>query len=172
MIKLYQFIFILKFVSRVKFSELMDGFIYGVKKMVPAVMIVMLAYTVLVCVYNNGMVETIISNAADSFGDNVIIGALIAMVGGILHVDVYYTVAGVFTPIVTSLTDEANLSVYAVMFQSLYGLVQIVGPTSLLLIVGLSYLEVPYSKWLKYIWRFILILLIVILIVLMIVSLL
>lgn len=166
------FIFILKFVSRVKFSELMDGFIYGVKKMVPAVMIVMLAYTVLVCVYNNGMVETIISNAADSFGDNVIIGALIAMVGGILHVDVYYTVAGVFTPIVTSLTDEANLSVYAVMFQSLYGLVQIVGPTSLLLIVGLSYLEVPYSKWLKYIWRFILILLIVILIVLMIVSLL
>ena len=118
------------------------------------------------------MVETTRSNAADSIGDNVIIGALIAMVGGILHVDVYYTVAGVFTPIVTSLTDEANLSVYAVMFQSLYGLVQIVGPTSLLLIVGLSYLEVPYSKWLKYIWRFILILLIVILIVLMIVSLL
>ena len=72
---------------------------------------------------------------------------------------------------VSSLPDKANLSVYAVMFQSLYGLVQLIGPTSILLIVGLSYLEVPYKTWLKYIWRFIVELLIIILIVLMIVSL-
>jgi uncharacterized ion transporter superfamily protein YfcC len=150
----------------------MDGFIYGVKKMVPAVMIAMLAYTLLVCVYNNGFIETVITNASDSFGDNVIIDSLLALVGSILHVDCYYTVAGVFTPIVSSLSDKANLSVYAVMFQSIYGLVQICGPTSLLLIIGLSYLEVPYGKWLKYIWRFVLELLIVILVILMIVSLL
>ena len=31
----------------------MDGFIYGVKKMIPSVMIAMLAYTLLVCVYSN-----------------------------------------------------------------------------------------------------------------------
>ncbi len=83
-----------------------------------------------------------------------------------------YILTGVFTSMVSSLTDGANLAVYAVMFQSLYGLVQIVGPTSLLLIVGLSYLEVPYKTWLKYIWRFIVELLIVIIILLMIVSLL
>lgn len=166
------FIFILKFVSKVKFSDLMDGFIYGVKKMVPAAMISMLAYTLLVCVYNNGMMETVISAAGDQFGDNVVVGSVMAIIGSMLHVDTYYTVAGVFTPIVSSLTEKANLSVYAVMFQSLYGLVQIIGPSSLLLIVGLSYLEVPYKNWVKYIWRFILELLIIIFIVLMIVSLL
>lgn len=166
------FILILKVISRVKFSTIMDGFIYGVKKMIPAAMIAMLAYTVLVCVYNNGFAETVIKLAADKFGDNVVVGSLISIVGSILHVDCYYTVAGVFSPIVSGLTDSANLSVYAIMFQSLYGLVQIIGPTSVLLIIGLSYLEVPYSKWLKYIWRFIVELLIVIFILLMIVSLL
>ena len=84
----------------------------------------------------------------------------------------FYTSAGVFTPIVSSLTENANLSIYAVMFQSIYGLIQLVGPTSLLLLVGLTYLEVPYKTWLKYIWRFLLEIIIVILVVLMIVSLL
>ena len=163
---------ILQLVYRVKFEDSMDGFIYGVKKMIPAAMIAMLAYCVLVCSYNNGFIETIIANASKSFGDNVIIQSLITMLGSVLNVDLYYTSAGVFTSIVSNLGDKANLSIYAVMFQSLYGLVQLVGPTSLLLIVGLSYLEVPYKRWLQYIWRFIVELLIVILVILMIVSLL
>ena len=164
--------FILKLIYRVKFDDAMDAFIYGVKKMIPATMLVILAYAVLVSSYNNGFVETIITNAGKSFGDNVVLHSLIAMLGTILNVDLYYTVSGIFSPIVSSLTDKANLSVYAVMFQSVYGLVQFVGPTSLLLIAGLSYLEVPYKTWLKYIWRFVVELLIAILVVLMIVSLL
>lgn len=164
--------FILQLIYRVKFEDAMDGFLYGVKKMIPAAMIAILAYCVLVCSYNNGFIETIITNASESFGDNVIIHSLVTILGSILNVDLYYTSAGVFTSMVSSLTDSANLSVYAMMFQSLYGLVQIIGPTSILLIVGLSYLEVPYKTWLKYIWRFVVELLIVIIIILMIVSLL
>lgn len=166
------FTFILMLIYRVKFEEAMDGFIYGVKKLIPATMIVMLAYCLLVCSYNNGFIETIITDASKQFGDNVVIHSLVSVLGSVLNVDLYYTTAGVFTSIVSALSDKANLSVYAMMFQSLYGLVQIVGPTSLLLIVGLSYLEVPYKTWLKYIWRFIVELLILIFVVLMIVSLL
>lgn len=165
------FLVVLKFVAKVKFSDIMDGFIYGAKKMVPVAMILMLGYTLLVCAYNNGFFETIITNVANKFGDNVVIDALISLVGGIVHVDVYYTTAGVFSSVVSNLTEKANLSVYSVMFQSLFGLVQVFGPTSLLLVTGLSYLEVPYSKWLKYIWRFILGLVIIIFVTLMILSL-
>ncbi len=165
------FIIILMLVYRVHFEDAMDGFVYGMKKMLPSVMIIGLAYCVLICSYNNGFIETIITNASKSFGDNVIINSLVSMLGSLLNVDTYYTSAGVFTSIVSALPDKANLSVYALMFQSLYGLVQLVGPTSILLIVGLSYLEVPYKTWLKYIWRFIVELLIVILVILMIVSL-
>lgn len=156
----------------IKFEEAIDGFLYGVKKMLPAVIVVGLAYTVLVCGYNNGFIETLITKASEQFGDNALIHSLVVLVGSVLNVDLYYTTAGIFTTVTSSLTDSANLSVYATMFQSLYGLVQVVGPTSIMLLVGLSYLEVPYKTWLKYIWRFIVELLIVILVVLMIVSLL
>ena len=164
--------FILKFIYRVKFDEAMDGFIYGVKKMLVGAMIAVLAYSVLVSGYNNGFMETIITNAGKSFGDNVVVHSVITLFGSVLNVDLYYSVAGIFSSIVSSLTDKANLSVYAIMFQSIYGIVQIIGPTSLLLIAGLSYLEVPYKTWVKYIWRFVAELLIAIFIVLMIVSLL
>jgi uncharacterized ion transporter superfamily protein YfcC len=164
--------FITMLIYRIKFEEAMDGFIYGVKKMIPAAMLAILAYCVLVSSYNNGFLETIIKAAGEKIGDNVIIHSLLTGLGSLLNVDMFYTSAGVFTPIVSSLTENANLSIYAVMFQSIYGLIQLVGPTSLLLLVGLTYLEVPYKTWLKYIWRFLLEIIIVILVVLMIVSLL
>lgn len=164
------FLFILKFVSKVKFSDLMDGFIYGVKKMVPAVMVVMLSYTVLICLSSNGMFETIIPEVMKQAGDNAVVASILAGFGSLLYVDCYYTVASVFATIVSSLSSKADLSVFAVMFQSVYGLIRIVGPTSVFLIIGLSYLEVPYKSWLKYIWRFVLELLIAIFVVLMIVA--
>lgn len=165
------FAFILMLIYRVKFDDLMDGFMYGVKKMLPATMLVILAHTVLVCSYNHGYLETLITMASDKFGDNALIHSLVTMLGSVVNVDLYYTASGVFSTIASTLGESANLSVYALMFQTLYGLVQVVGPTSILLIVGLSYLEVPYKSWLKYIWRFVVELLIIILVVLMIVSL-
>lgn len=165
------FTFILMLVNRVKFEEAMDGFLYGVKKMLLSAMLIALAYTVLVCSYNNGFLETIISFVSDKLGDNVLVHSLITLFGSVLSVDLYYTSSSVFTPIVTSLSKDANLSVYAVMLQSLYGLVQIIGPTSILLLVGLSYLDIPYKTWIKYIWRFVLALFIIIFITLMVVSL-
>ena len=164
--------FLLMLIYRIKFEEAMDGFLYGVKKMAPTVMLVMLASTLLVCSYNNGFIETIIKEVSSKLGDNVVVHGLIATIGSILHTDLYYISSAVFSPITKSLTDTANLSVYAMMYQSVYGLTQLVGPTSILLIVGITYLDVPYKTWLKYIWRFLLELLIAIFIVLMIVSLL
>ena len=164
--------FILQLIYRVKFEDAMDGFVYGMKKLVPATLIIMLAYCVLVCCYNNGFMETIITELSDKFGDNVMIHGFASILGSVTNVDMYYTTAGIFSNIVSNLSENANLSVYAMMFQSLYGLVQIIGPTSLILIIGLSYLEIPYKTWIKYIWRFVVELLIVIIIVLCIVSLL
>lgn len=171
-IVVFIFTVILMLGYRVKFDTAMDGFVYGVKKMIPTCMVVGLAYAVLVCSYNHGFVETIITLVSDKFGDNAIVNSVVVLIGSVFNVDLYYTAAGIFTTVTSNLSESANLAVYATMFQSLYGLVQIIGPTSIMLIVGLTYLEVPYTTWLKYIWRFVVELLIVILLVLMIVSLL
>lgn len=165
------FSLIIKFVYKIKFDSALDAFLIGVKKMLPSAMLAILAYTILICSYNNGFIETIINNASDKFGDNVIIHSLITLLGSITNVDLYYTNAGVFSKIVSVLSDGANLKVFAIAFQSLFGLVSIVAPTSIILIVGLSYLDIPYTTWLKYIWRFLLELVIVIFVTLILITL-
>ena len=66
------------------------------------------------------------------------------------------------SPIATLITDESIYASVAMLFQGIYGIVLLVGPTSLFLILGLSYLDIPYTTWLKYIWRFILYLIILV----------
>ena len=41
-----------------------------------------------------------------------------------------------------------------VIYTTIYGLVQFVTPISVFLLFGLSYMNIPYKKWLKYIWKF------------------
>ena len=164
-------IIVIKFTSKIKFNDLIEYASESAKKMLPTAGLLMLAYTVLVCTYNNGFIETIISKVSGTNDINFVVSTLITMIGSLLHVDLYYTVAGVFTPILGAVADDALLNVFALSFQSLYGLVNIIGPTSLLLIFALSYLDVTYTTWVKYIWRFILSLFIVIFAVLLIVSL-
>jgi len=164
-------IIVIKFVYRIKFDDLINDMAEGAKKMLPTAALMMLAYAILVCTYNNGFIETIITKASGKGDINFVVASLITMLGSLLHVDIYYTVAGVFTPILGAVTDEALFDVFALAFQSLYGLISIVGPTSLILIFALSYLDVPYTTWLKYIWRFILSLFIIIFAVLLIIAL-
>ncbi len=154
-----------------KFDDLLSSIAEGAKKMLPTAALLMLAYCVLICTYNNGFIETLVTNVSKDNDINFVVATLISVLGSLLHVDVYYTVAGVFSPILSVVTNEELFSVYAILFQSTYGLISIIGPTSLILIFALSYLDVPYTTWLKYIWRFILSLFIIIFAVLLIVTL-
>jgi len=140
--------------------------------MVPTAIMIALIYTVLICAYNNGFIETIISAAGDAkMGLNVVVTSLITMLGSLLYSDIYYVAAGVFSPIVNAVTVESTLPVLTLAFQTIYGLVSIIGPTSIMLVVALTYLDVPYTTWVKYIWRFVVGLFILIFAVLLIVSL-
>lgn len=152
-ILLLVFTLIIALIGRVKLDDTIDGFTEGMKKMIPTSITIILAYTLLVCAYTNGFFEHIVS----SYGKfNYGISSLLAFLGCLLNVDIYYIVGGVFSPILNVITDESVYSSVAILFQGIYGIFSIVGPTSLILIFVLSYMNVPYTTWLKYIWRFIL----------------
>ena len=151
-ITLILFTLILKFIYRVKFDEATSA--------------------ILVCAYNFGFMSNIISLISESkLGLNVLTGTLISGLGTLLHSDLYYTVAGVYSTMIAQVTDESLYSVYALLFQSVYGIVSIIGPTSLLVIFALKYFDVPYTTWVKYIWRFVLMLLLLVILVLLVLSL-
>ena len=162
---------VIKLVYKVKLDDLMTDMAEGAKKLLPTAALMMLAFCILVCTYNNGFVETIISKVSTKGDINFVVASLVTMLGSLLHVDIYYTVAGVFSPILSAVANEAMLNVFALLFQSIYGLMLIIGPTSILLIFALSYLDVPYTTWLKYIWRFVLSLFIIIFAMLLIIAL-
>lgn len=147
------FILIITLIGRVKVNDAIDGFIEGMKKMLPTAALVLIAYTVLVSAYGNGFLESIIS----SYGKfNYGLSSLLVLLGCILNVDLYYIVGGVFLPVLNVITDESVYASVAVLFQGIYGIFSVVGPTSIILIFVLGYMNVPYTTWLKYIWRFIL----------------
>ena len=96
---------------------------------------------------------------------------ILTMIGTLLHSDLYYTVAGVYSNIIAAVTDKSLMSTYAVTFQSVYGLTSIVAPTSFLVIFALKYFDVPYTTWFKYIWRFVLMLFLLVILVLLVLAL-
>ena len=71
-----------------------------------------------------------------------------------------------------NVTDESMYSTYTLTFQTIYGLVSMVAPTSLLVVFAVKYFDVPYTSWVKYIWRFILMLFLLVLLVLLVLALL
>lgn len=147
------FTIIIALINKIKLNDMIDNFVEGTKKALPTAALITVAYTVLVCAYNNGFLETII---ADYGKFNYGISSLLAFLGCILNVDTTWIIAGGFSPIINLITDKSVYASVAVLLQGIYGLAALVGPTSLFLIIGLTYFNVPYTTWLRYIWRFIL----------------
>lgn len=140
-------------ISRIKLDDSVDAFIEGMKKNINAAILIVVAYGILVCAYNNGFLETLITNYGKfNFG----LSSIFAFLGCILNVDIYYILSGTFSPIINLITDESIYPSVAILLQGIYGIFSIVGPTSLILIIGLTYMDIPYTTYLKYIWRFIL----------------
>ena len=139
--------------GKVKLNDLVHNFSEGMKKYLPTVGIIILSYTVLITAYKNGFFETIVA----SYGKfNYTISSLLTFLGCLLNVDMYYISSGVFSPILNLITDDSVYTSVAMLFQGIYGIFSIIGPTSIILIFVLSYMNVPYTTWLRYIWRFIL----------------
>ena len=171
-ITLIIFTLITKFVYKVKFNEVIDNFVSGTKKMIPAIFLVIITYDILVCTYNHSFMSTIMTWISETkLGINVFTASVISAFGSLLHTDLYYTVAGVYSPLIGLVENESMLNTYAMTFQSIYGIVAMIGPTSFLLIVVLKYFDVPYTSWVKYIWRFVLMLLLLVILVLLVMAL-
>ena len=64
-------------------------------------------------------------------------------------------------------TDASVQSVLSLMYVSIYSVVMLVAPTSMILMLGLSISETKYTDWIKFIWILAIALLLVAFVVLM-----
>lgn len=160
------FMFILALIYKVKFDELVDGFVNGAKRALGPAVITIMIYTILVLTTYHPfqlVVYKAILGITDGF--NVFTTFIVAILSALFNGDAAYAFQSSLPYLASIVTNADNYPIIAVVYQAAYGLTMLVAPTSLVLMGMLSYLKVPYSKWFKAIWKLVLELLVVLLIV-------
>ena len=156
---------IIKFIYRISFDDYFDAIVRGAKKALKPAVLVILIYACLVIVTYHPF-QLAIYDALLGKNFSIANSGLVAIISSLFNVDGTY----VFQTTVPVIATQAkvNKEVVYVMFQAIYGTIMLAAPTSVILMGTLSYLDIPYQKWLKAVWKLLLELLVVIFIVLLI----
>ena len=151
------FSIIIAWLYNVKMKDFIEGFISGMKEMLKPAIYATLAYVVFEVILNLGgtdFVNTIVNKLA---GENfTMLGTTFAtLVSSLFYNDFYTLIATMANPFSTF--DANVMQIIAFTFQVMFGLVMLIAPTSIFLLAGLSYLEISYKEWVKYIYKYVLI---------------
>ena len=155
---------VIKLISGIKFDDLITNMGNGFKKLSKTALLVVLAYTVFVVSYSTYIVPNITNffeNLVEAF--NPIITSIVVIISSILNVDFGFTGFSLGSFYAAQYPDMINNIL--VIFTSINGLVSFVAPTSIVLLAGLSYANVSYKDWIKFIWKFLLAMLAIMLII-------
>ena len=152
---------VLQLIYRIPADSVIEAFSTGFKKINKTVVILLAVYAVLVISVVYATLPYIV-NLISGLGSNVFTWFLSGAIVSIFGVDMQY----VSTLVGSYLASVGNNSVAALAMQTSYGLVQFISPTSILLVIGLSMMDLKFKDYFKFIWKFLLGLLVVVLIVL------
>ena len=141
--------------SSIKFDEFIKYEADAIKKVLPVAITAMLISIVLVVTVTTGIDITLANAiAALSKGFNVATASLASIVGSVLVGDFYYYLSTVGNVIVMNAGQDA---VVAFIMETMFNTVMMIAPVSVGLIIGLYYLDIPYNKWFKFIWKVLLV---------------
>ena len=155
-------IIVLSIATHTKFSEMIEESYNGAKKVMSMAIVAALLSLVLIFTLNSGFMGTVINFIAKS--GNIALVVISALVSTPFMVDLNYALQYVLSMIFYSTNNNSLLELYGTIVQSIYGVVMLIAPTSVLLVISLMYTEETYSKWFKYIWKFVLAVLVAVLI--------
>lgn len=150
-------------ISKINLNSFIEAYGDGFKKMAKPLALFIGSYMIMVAAYQSPYIPTIanmIFSGITKF--NPFLVSIMAFISNVFHVDFGFTgyvVAAYFTT-----TYATNIEVIHTIFTTLCGFAGLFVPTSAILIIGLSYLDINYKTWLKYIWIFLLAILVILLV--------
>ena len=158
--------FLIGWIYNLKFKEILDAFIEGMKEMLPTAFYAALANIVMAVIASSSTGGNIFFTMSDwllnlTKGFNAVTTSVVSALGGLFYNDMPYLVNSLAYTIVSKYTNSALYPLIGFIFQSMHGLVMMIVPTSMILIAGLSYLKVSYKEWFKNIWKILLGLLVI-----------
>jgi len=148
---------LLIFIYNISFEDAVDGFIKGAKRALNPAAITICIYTILVLVVYHPfplVIYKAILGLTKSF--NIFTTAVVSILCGLFHSDASYSFQSIVPYYASVISNSKVYTDAAIIFQSMYGFTMFFAPTSLFLMVTLSYLNISYSQWLKNIWKLLL----------------
>lgn len=142
-------------------NAITKSFLAGVNDILPAAMVVGLAGGIIIVLQNGGVIDTLLyyaSSGMEETGKTGTIGIMYALQTGInIIIPSGSAKAALTMPIMSQFSDLVGLSRQATVmaFQFGDGFTNMITPTSGVLIGVLGIARIPYSKWVKWIFPFI-----------------
>jgi len=139
-------------------------FIAGAKDIFSAALIIGFAAGIIVILENGEVIDTMLASMASALENSGRVGALGTMYGIQTFINLFIpsasAKAAVTMPIMAPFSDMIGISRQATVlaFQFGDGFTNMITPCSGVLMAVLSVAKIPYEKWVKWIWKFILLL--------------
>ena len=139
-------------------------FIAGAKDIFSAALIIGFAAGIIVILQNGQVIDTMLASMASALEGTGRVGALGSMYGIQTFINLFIpsasAKAAVTMPIMAPFSDMINVSRQATVlaFQFGDGFTNMITPCSGVLMAVLSVAKIPYEKWVKWAWKFILLL--------------
>lgn len=159
-------------IARMRETELTSTFIEGARDLLGVALIIGIARGIVV-IMDNGMITHTILNAAEETVTGL---SSVAFINVMLLLEMALSflvpsssgLAVLTMPILAPLADfaQVNRDLVVTAYQSASGLVNLITPTSAVVMGGLAIARVPYVRWLKWVAPLLLILLVLIMVVL------
>ena len=145
---------IIALIYKIKFNDYIQTMLTGARRALRPALLIVLIYTCLVIATFHPF-QLVIYNWLFKLtkGFNVATTTIVAGLAGLLNVEPTYAFQSAVPYLQSLVSDKTTYPLIAVIFQSMYGLVMLVAPTSVVLMTTLSYLNISYKEWLKHIWR-------------------
>lgn len=141
-------------------------FVAGARDIFSAALVIGFAAGIIVILNNGQVVDTMLSSMASALENTGRVGALSTMYGIQTFINLFIpsasAKAAITMPIMAPFSDMIEISrqTTVLAFQFGDGFTNMITPCSGVLMAVLSVAKIPYEKWVKFIWKFILLLVI------------
>lgn len=161
--------FIISLIERIKLDNFLEACVYGAKKMAKPIFIYLMVNCLFVISYWSPILPYITSKLIEVGSDFSLFKIiLVIFIGSMLMPNkdfMSFTIANYLAALYAS-----SGVIISLVINSIFGVVQFLLPTSVILMIGLSYLDISYKDYLKNMWKFLLGLLFIVIILLVIAA--
>lgn len=154
-------------------DRIVSEFLTGAKDILSAALVAGFASGLVIILQNGNVMDSILNSAGNALGDTSEAGALSAMYAIQTFMNLFIpsatAKAAITIPIMAPFSDMIGVSRQAmvVAFQFGDGFTNMITPTSGVLVASLAMAKVEYSHWLRFFWKWVLVLLVIGLLLLM-----